>query len=531
MLKSGSEHQWRPTPQQPGLPDAYLHEEKISRPRTNSHFLSAPCAPHHERSSSRPARKAMPCTMAQAELGDQEAIINSESEEHEHQNDYEVHWEEDDPANPHSMTSKRKWIIVSLIMTEFNCSRTVATLGLSFYIAGLGWGPVVMSPLSEFYGRRPIYLVSLPLYIVFLIPCAAAHNIQTMLVARFLDGLAGAAFTSVAGATVGDMYTKSTLHTPMLLYTASPFTGASIGPILGGLINSWALWRWSFYVLLIWSSIQSILVIIFVPETYAPVLLRSRARKLRQETGDDRWRAAIEKMDRSVLKTVLHSLYRPFMLLLMEPMCLNLCLLSSIALGVQYLFFGAFGVVYGNAYNFELCQSGLAFTGLLVGMIMAVLIDPWCCKIYPYFSRGHKEEGNTENNEPESRLAPAVIGAPLMTIGLFWFGWTAFPSVHWIAPIIGSAVFGAGMIFVFQGVFTFFVDAYPLYAASALGANSFTRSTFAAAFPLFGVAMYHKLGDQWATSLLAFLSLAMAPFPYIFFKYGKKIRSRSRFAT
>ncbi|GAT21205.1 MFS transporter [Aspergillus luchuensis] len=182
--------------------------------------------------------------MAQAELGDQEAIINSE--DNEHQDDYEVHWQEDDPANPHAMTSKRKWIIVSLvstmtvcvcvtsslytatynqIMAEFNCSRTVATLGLSFYIAGLGWGPLVMSPLSEFYGRRPIYLVSLPLYIVFLIPCAAAHNIQTMLVARFLDGLAGAAFTSVAGATVGDMYTKSTLHTPMLLYTASPLYG------------------------------------------------------------------------------------------------------------------------------------------------------------------------------------------------------------------------------------------------------------------------------------------------------------------
>lgn len=181
--------------------------------------------------------------MAQAELGDQETIITTESEEHEHQDDYEVRWEEDDPENPHAMTSKHKWIIVSLvstmtvcvcvtsslytatynqIMAEFNCSRTVATIGLSFYIAGLGWGPLVMSPLSEFYGRRPIYLVSLPLYIIFLIPCAAAQNIQTMLVARFLDGLAGAAFTSVAGATVGDMYTKSTLHTPMLIYTASP---------------------------------------------------------------------------------------------------------------------------------------------------------------------------------------------------------------------------------------------------------------------------------------------------------------------
>ncbi|GKZ24998.1 hypothetical protein AbraCBS73388_012022 [Aspergillus brasiliensis] len=459
--------------------------------------------------------------MAQAELGVHEASLTTGDEECEHQDDYEVRWEEDDPANPHAMTPKRKWVIVSLvctttvcvcvtsslytatyhqIMDEFQCSRTVATLGLSFYIAGLGWGPLVMSPLSEFYGRRPIYLVSLPLYIIFIIPCAAAQNIQTMLVARFLDGLAGAAFTSVAGATVGDMYTKRTLHTPMLLYTASPF-------------------------------IQSILVIIFVPETYAPVLLRNRARKLRQDTGDDRWMATIEKLDRSVLQTVLHSLYRPFMLLLLEPMCLNLCLLSSIALGVQYLFFGAFGVVYGNAYNFGLWQSGLAFTGILVGMITAVVIDPWCCKIYPYFSRGHKEKESTGNNEPESRLPPAVIGAPLMTIGLFWFGWTAVPSVHWIVPIIGSGVFGAGMIFVFQGVFTFFVDAYPLYAASALGANSFTRSTFAAAFPLFGVAMYHKLGDQWATSLLAFLSLAMAPFPYIFFRYGKRIRSRSRFAV
>ncbi|OOF97594.1 hypothetical protein ASPCADRAFT_166594 [Aspergillus carbonarius ITEM 5010] len=490
--------------------------------------------------------------MVQAEPSVQEVNLYTRDEGQHHRDEFEVRWDEDDVANPHTMTPKRKWAIVILvssmtlcvcvtsslytttynqIMVEFDCSRTVATLGLSFFIAGLGWGPMVMSPLSEFYGRRPIYLVSLPLFVIFLVPCAAAHNIQTMLVARLLDGLAGAAFTSVAGATVGDMYSKSTLHTPMLVYTASPFTGASLGPVLGGLINSWASWRWSFYFLLIWSSLQSILVMIFVPETYHPVLLRNRARKLRQETGDERWRAPIEKLDRSVLKTVLRSLYRPFMLLLLEPMCLNLCILSAIALGVQYLFFGAFGVVYGNAYNFTLWQSGLAFLGLLVGMVLAVVIDPLCCKLYPYFSNQSSRQDDTTDREPESRLPPAVIGAPLLTIGLFWFGWTSTSSVHWIVPIIGSAVFGAGMIFIFQGVFTFFVDAYPLYAASALGANSFTRSTFAAAFPLFGVAMYHKLGDQWATSLLAFLSLVMAPFPYIFFRYGKRIRRRSRFAT
>ncbi|KAL3486498.1 major facilitator superfamily domain-containing protein [Aspergillus germanicus] len=430
----------------------------------------------------------------------QEVPLSARDNPQEAHDEYEVHWDEDDPLDPHSMTPKRKWAIVILVSSttlctcvassvytatydqitvEFNCSRTVATLGLSLYIAGLGWGPIVMSSLSEFYGRRSIYLVPLPFFVIFPIPCAAARNTETMLVGRLFDGLAGAAFTSVAGATVDDMFSGSTLHTPMLVYTASPFTGASLGPVLGGLINSWASWRWSFYFLLIWASLQSILVMLFGPETYHPVLLRNRARKMRMETGDERWRAPIEKLDRSVLKTVIRSLYRLFLLLLLEPMCLNLCLLSAFALGVQYLLFGAFGVVFSNAYDFNLWQTGLAFVGLVVGMVLAVVIDPFCCRIYPHFSGQSNGPTDNRDEEPERRLPPAVLGAPLVTI------------VPWIVLVIGSAVFGT----------------------SVLGSNSCMRSTFAAAFPLFGVAMYHRLGNQWATSLLAFLSLVIAPFP------------------
>lgn len=83
----------------------------------------------------------------------------------------------------------------------------------------------------------------------------------------------------------------------------------------------------------------------------------------------------------------------------------------------------------------------------------------------------------------------------------------------------------------FSGVFTFLVDAYPLYAASALAANSFVRSSFAAGFPLFSTILYNKLGYHWASTLLAFLSVLMAPFPVLFFVYGKKLRRKSRFAT
>jgi MFS family permease len=213
-------------------------------------------------------------------------------------------------------------------------------------------------------------------------------------------------------------------------------------------------------------------------------------------------------------------------MLILDPMCLNLCLLSSLILGILYLFFGAFNLVFTNVYGFNLYQVGLSFIGMLVGMLFAIASDPFWQRNYLRLVRN-----NSNKSEPEYRLPPSIGGSILTIIGLFLFAWTIYPSVHWIVPIIGSAFFGAGTVLVFSGVFTFLVEAFPLYAASALAANSFARSSFAAAFPLFGVQLYNKLGFQWASSLLAFLMLAMAPFPYIFFVYGQRLRQKSRFAS
>lgn len=231
-------------------------------------------------------------------------------------------------------------------------------------------------------------------------------------------------------------------------------------------------------------------------------------------------------MDRSIAQTITRSLYRPFLLLVLDPMCLNLCLFSSILLGILYLFFGAFNLVFTNVYGFNLYQVGLSFLGLLVGMLLATASDPLWQRNYLRLVRN-----NSLKSEPEYRLPPSIGGAVLTVVGLFWFAWTIHPSVHWIVPIIGSSFFGAGTVLVFSGVFTFLVEAFPLYAASALAANSFARSSFAAVFPLFALQLYNKLGYQWASTLLAFLTIAMAPFPYIFFLYGGRLRQKSRFAS
>ena len=296
------------------------------------------------------------------ERSDGENNVRSVGDTPEEGKEFEVSFDGDsDPWNPKNKTTLRKWCIVligsscSLVVTcasalytstylqmekDFNVSRELATVGLTTYVCGLGLGPMFLSPLSEFYGRRMIYICAFGMFFIWLIPCAVAQNIQTMLVVRFFDGLAGSAFLSVAGGTVGDIFPKNKLSAPMMVYTASPFAGPEIGPVVGGFINQFTNWRWSFWILVIWAGVEWILIVAFVPETYAPVILRKKAAARRKETGDDRWKAPIEVMNKSVAKTVLWSCIRPFQLLFLEPMCLNLCLLSAILLGILYLFFG-----------------------------------------------------------------------------------------------------------------------------------------------------------------------------------------------
>ncbi|KAF2485402.1 major facilitator superfamily domain-containing protein, partial [Neohortaea acidophila] len=460
--------------------------------------------------------------------------------------EFEVQFDGDsDPWNPKTKYSTlRKWTIVligsgcSLCVTcasalytstylqlekDFHVSREVATLGLTTYVCGLGLGPMFLSPLSEFFGRRAIYLSAFGMFFIWLIPCAVAQNIQTMLIVRFFDGLAGSAFLSVAGGTVGDVFHKEKLSTPMMVYTASPFLGPELAPVIGGFINSYTNWRWSFWVLLIWAGVYWIMIFAFIPETYAPVLLRRKAIQLRKETGDERYRAPIEIMDRSVSKTVLWSCIRPFQLLFLEPMCLNLCLLSAILLGILYLFFGVNS--FETNHDFNEWQVGLTFIGIMVGMILAVLCDPLWRKSYEKLVAN-----NGGVSEPEFRLPRTIVGAIIVPIGLFGFGWTTYRWIHWIVPIVFSGFFGFGIILCYGGIFTFLVECYPLYAASALAANSFMRSSFAAAVPHAPLTIALDLGFQWASSLLAFLALAMTPFPFLFFKYGKRLRGSSRFA-
>ena len=209
--------------------------------------------------------------------GAQEKSSQREEDEQDEEKRFEVQWEgDDDPTNPRCLSKRRKWMIVLLVSagstcvtcassmytltyaqlsSDFHISRVIATLGLSLFVMGLGIGPMLLAPLSEFYGRRPIYVVSFTMFLVWLIPCAVAKNLGTELVARFIDGFAGSAFLSVAGGTVGDLFTRNELQAPMMVFTASPFIGPPIGPMIAGFINQYTDW----YVILHLIGVQRLM--------------------------------------------------------------------------------------------------------------------------------------------------------------------------------------------------------------------------------------------------------------------------------
>lgn len=402
----------------------------------------------------------------------------------------------------------------------------VAVLSISLYVMGLGLGPLLVGPLSELYGRNIIYRASYFFFFVFTWPTAFTTNIVVFLVFRFITGFCSSAFLSVAGGSVSDMFTDFAVATPMAVYSVTPFIGPVVGPLIGGFINQYLNWRWTYRVLLMWQFVEFFLLLVLVPETYAPILLKWKAKKLRKEKGDDKYWAPLDREEKSVGRAILFSCYTPFLLLLHDRMALFLDTWNALILGIMYLTFQAWPIIFEDVHGFDDQSTGLAFLGIGLGMAIALISQRW----WNRHQRGQHKKYNG-SPPPETRLVMGQLGAVLVPISLFWLAFTTYKQVHWIAPIIASIPFGSGVYYIFTSTFTYLVVAYRPIAASAMAANSALRSTFAAVFPLVAGAMYDRLGTVGATALLAGLCTLMAPLPFIYHRIGGRLREKSRFAV
>ncbi|KAF1983260.1 MFS general substrate transporter [Aulographum hederae CBS 113979] len=405
---------------------------------------------------------------------------------------------------------------------DFNInSPTIPVLGVTTYLIGLACGSVVLAPLSEMYGRRPIYLISMALFAILIIPVGLAQNFAAVLITRFFGAFFGSAMIGNAPGSVNDIVTEEYRALAFSIWSIGPMNGPVIGPLVGGFVFQYLGWRWTNWVVLI-SSGASFIMIALCKETYAPAILRKKAAKQRKETGNERyWSRYDEKAAFWPLLKV--NLSRPFILTFTEPICLFWDLYIAVVYGILYLCFVAYPIVFSELRGWSPGFVGLSYCGIGVGSLIVIALEPAIRRLI----KSHTPDPATGRPTPESMVSVVCIAALCIPAGELIFAWTCTPDVHWIVPIIAGIPFGMGNCTVFIYSSSYLVHSYGIYAASALAGNAVFRSILGATLPLGAPKMYETLGPHWAGTLLGLLELALAPIPFVFYRYGHRIRERS----
>ncbi|KAF7983746.1 hypothetical protein HWV62_19719 [Athelia sp. TMB] len=408
------------------------------------------------------------------------------------------------------------------MVKEFGVSDEIGTLGLSTFILGFAFGPMLVAPLSEFYGRRPVYLICWALFVVFQIPLALAPNITTVLVCRFLQGFFGSTPLANTGGVVHDLFGRDEGGYAVGIYALSSTDGPPFGNVVSGFIAQEKGWRWLFWL---------------------GIVMMKKAKRLRAETGNLNIYAAHEQDRSSAGRLWKVSLLRPIKFLFTEPVrFVSRLLRGMVLMSIQITYFSALinGLTYGIIFlaneAFPLVFGpgndghgwthvgvvNLTYASFVVGAFIGFATQPLQERFYR-----SRLALNGGQSDPESRWGSSLYGIFFLPIGLFIAAWTSYPTIPWIAPIIGFTLFGIGFYIIIMAILNYVVDGYGHYSASSLAGVVMVRNIAGAVFPLFAKQMYVALGNQWATCLLAFLSLLLVPIPFWLFFKGKSVRYAS----
>ncbi|KAI1858546.1 uncharacterized protein JN550_012593 [Neoarthrinium moseri] len=436
------------------------------------------------------------------------------------------------------------------LMEEFQVSEEVAILGLSLFtmyaesthspplvhfvnflpmlaLRGYGFGPMLWSPLSEIprLGRSGIFFYTLLAFILFQLPVGLAPNVVVFLIFRWVTGFCGSPCLSTGGGTINDIYPPTQVPFLICIWASAGVLGPVFGPLIGGYLAPAMGWRWTIWAFTFLCCLVLVIMFFFLPETSADTILYKRAARLSKASGR-------HLISRSEADSAHHTarddallLMRAFTLTLFEPVVLLMNLYAGLLYGVLFIWFESFPLVFGNIYHFTTQQQGLVFLAILVFTLISLPVYMLWMKWSLVPKMG------TKAFKPELMLLPTFVGCWSLPLCLFWFGWTSRSSIHWIVPVIGSGTFAIGVVTLFNTLYTYLGMIYPKYAASIFAGAALFRALFGATFPLFAQVLFDNLGVGPGNSLLGGISVLFIPVPFVFYKFGERIRRHSKHAS
>ena len=445
-----------------------------------------------------------------------------------------VEFTQNDPEDPRQWPTSRKWTQVTLLtiltfMVQYSGSsfstteRSIARelevceglsiLGLSALLLAYAVAPMMLAPLAESFGRKWLYIIGYFLFLLFTIPTASTHSISVLIVFRFFVGCAGSVGNTMIGGSITDMFDADNHGPPMSVYiilgllSSTPF-----GVIINGFVVDRVGYKWVFWIQCI-VGLPVLLSLLFLRETRPVVILRQRAKKLGEGYAAEG--------DGPFWQTVSTTLQTPWSMMFTDVIVAVFSIWLAFAWGVSYGLLQSVALVFRTEFGFTASQVGLVFLSPLIALLLAAVA------FYLQESRitTRRLQGR---NSPELRLEIACFGSIAITAGLFFYGWTSRSDVSYLAPTVAVGLVFFGISTIYYSVFLYICDNFADKASSALSAAGFWRNLLAAAFPLFTDHMYRRLGYNWASSLLGFVSIPIGMVPFALYIYGPKLRNASK---
>ncbi|KAL2126043.1 hypothetical protein VTI74DRAFT_1869 [Chaetomium olivicolor] len=467
-----------------------------------------------------------------------------------------------DPENPLEWPTPFKWAVVSMLAcmaftVTMTCispvplsttivrdlsrspspSKSASVLLVTIWELGEAAGPLLIAPLSEMYGRRPVMNACNLLFVLAALLAATAQSVPCFVLARMLNGLAVAS-NVLNPAIVGDMFASEERGAALSLIYLAPLVGGAVGPLIGSAVAERWGWRavvWATAVLA--SACEGVFLMGF-RETYKVAILRRRVKKLSGHAANSGrvFKTALdesEELDGSGgmqgargWGKLRDAVLRPAIVLFGSGVLMAMSLFSSVVFTFFYVYSTTFSDILIDIYTQSPVAVGFCFTVFSVGStISVVLCNRTLDRIYIRMRHTHKGVG-----KPEFRLPLAIIGALALPLAVAAYGWAAELKLPLLFLLFAVCAMGTALMLAMIPVMAYVVDAFGLFSASAMTGIIVTRCLMSTFLPLTTTPLIGMFGYGWGFTILAGFCLVFAPIPVLMLRYGAYWRKFSKYS-
>jgi multidrug resistance protein len=255
-------------------------------------------------------------------------------------------------------------------------NESVRSLCLSIFVLGFALGPLLFAPLSEMYGRQIVLQCSQVIFFIFNGVCGFAQTAEQFLVFRFFGGIGGSAALALGPGVLADLYSADERGMASGIYALLPMLGPAIGPICGGFIAEHSSWRWGFWGINIVDVPILVIGMMFLEETYPPVLLCWRKQQMVRDTGNERLFTKYEQSDLAFRGRLAQAVMRPLTFMTTQIIVIIMGLYMSYLYGLMYVVLTTFPKLWTGDYQQSPSFAGLNYISLGLGYCGGIEVHP-----------------------------------------------------------------------------------------------------------------------------------------------------------